>query len=207
MPLRRCKSLRGSTGASPYVGVWRMRATLPVQNNTSRPPASGFTKPKCSLRAGLSSLSSPWHGPAPLAGLFYKPSQPHARLGRSSPLEKADPAQSARCSAAGASSARHSSVNRGTGSYDQRNKWATAVLALRGLPAMEEFVFKVSLRAVVRVRAADESVARNVVPTVLGAPGSTEIALANQNNVLVGRDATVTGVEFSMVGSIKSSKS
>jgi hypothetical protein len=72
--------------------------------------------------------------------------------------------------------------------------------------AWQEFVFKVSLRAVVRVRAADESVARNVVPTVLGAPGSTEIALANQNNMLVGRDATVTGVEFSMVGPIKSSK-
>jgi hypothetical protein len=107
----------------------------------------------------------------------------------------------------GASSARHSSVNRGTGSYDQRNKWATAVLALRGLPAMEEFVFKVSLRAIVRVRAADESVVRNVVPTVLGAPGSTEIALANQNHVALGRDATVTGVEFSMVGPIKSSKS
>jgi hypothetical protein len=80
------------------------------------------------------------------------------------------------------------------------------VLALRGLPAMEEFVFKVSLRAIVRVRAADESVARNVVPTVLGAPGSTEIALANQNHVALGRDATVTGVEFSMVGPIKSLK-
>jgi hypothetical protein len=76
-----------------------------------------------------------------------------------------------------------------------------------GLPAMEEFVFKVSLRAVVRVRAADEKVARNVVPAVLGAPSSTEIALANQNIVPFGRDATITGVEFSMVGPIKSSKS
>src|SRR5262245_25829817 len=57
---------------------------------------------------------------SPLAGLFYKPSQPHARLGRSILLEiQADPAQSARSSAVGTSSARHSSVNRGTGSYDQ----------------------------------------------------------------------------------------
>jgi hypothetical protein len=72
---------------------------------------------------------------------------------------------------------------------------------------MKDFAFKVDLVAVVRVRAANESVARAVVPTVLGAPGSTEIALANQNHVALGRDAAVTGVEFSLVGPIKSSKS
>ena len=33
---------------------------------------------------------------------------------------------------------------------------------------MEDFAFKVNLVAVVRVRADDESVARKVVPTVLG---------------------------------------
>ena len=71
---------------------------------------------------------------------------------------------------------------------------------------MRDFTFQVQLVAVVRVRAADESVARQVVPTVLGAPGSTEIGLANQNNVLIGRDATVTGVDFFMSGPIKSSK-
>ena len=43
--------------------------------------------------------------------------------------------------------------------------------------------FRVNLVAVVRVRAADETVARQVVPTVLGAPGTAEIGLANQNNV------------------------
>jgi hypothetical protein len=58
---------------------------------------------------------------------------------------------------------------------------------------------------VVCVRAADESVARQVVPKVLGTPGPTEVKLANQNNVAVGRDATVTSVDFS-IGPIKSSK-
>jgi hypothetical protein len=71
---------------------------------------------------------------------------------------------------------------------------------------MRDFTFKVNLVAVVRVRAPDERVARAVVPTVLGAPGSSEIGLANQNNILVGRDAAVTGVDFSMIGPIKSSK-
>ena len=71
---------------------------------------------------------------------------------------------------------------------------------------MGEFVFRVSLVAVVRVRAADRSLARQVVPTVLGAPGAAEIALANQNNVLVaGGEAAVISVDFS-IGPIKSSK-
>jgi hypothetical protein len=61
---------------------------------------------------------------------------------------------------------------------------------------MNEYVFEVKLRAVVRVRAEDEEVARKVVPTVLGSPGTLEIDLANQNNVAVGRDATVTKVDF-----------
>ena len=67
---------------------------------------------------------------------------------------------------------------------------------------MGEFVFKVSIVAVVRVRAADENVARNIVPDVLGAPGAAEIALANQKHAAFGRDATVTDVDFD-VGSIK----
>jgi hypothetical protein len=46
---------------------------------------------------------------------------------------------------------------------------------------MSEFTFKVNLVAVVRVRAADESVARQVVSTILGAPGTVEIGLANEN--------------------------
>jgi hypothetical protein len=46
---------------------------------------------------------------------------------------------------------------------------------------MSEFTFRVNLVAVVRVRAANESVARLVVPTVLGASGSIEIASVHQN--------------------------
>jgi hypothetical protein len=61
---------------------------------------------------------------------------------------------------------------------------------------MNEYVYEVTLRAVVRVRAADEEVARKVVPTVLGAPGTIEIKLANENNQAVGRAADVIDVEF-----------
>jgi len=70
---------------------------------------------------------------------------------------------------------------------------------------MKDFAFKVNLVAVVRVRAADESVARQVVPDVLGAPSTVEIGLANQNVRATGRDATVTSVDFS-IGPIKPSK-
>ena|GEM_PF-3288298 len=65
-----------------------------------------------------------------------------------------------------------------------------------------DFAFKVNLTAVVQVRAANESAARKVVPTVLGAPGTTEIELANQANAATGQDATITDVNF-CVGSIK----
>ena len=71
---------------------------------------------------------------------------------------------------------------------------------------MKDFEFKVNLVAVVRVRAAAETVARQVVPRVLGAPSPAEIGLANQNNVgVTGHDATVTSVDFS-IGAIKPSK-
>ena len=69
---------------------------------------------------------------------------------------------------------------------------------------MSEFTFKVNLVAVVRVRAADESDARQVVSTILGAPGTVEIGLANENNAAVGNHATITDVDFSFsLGSIK----
>ena len=72
---------------------------------------------------------------------------------------------------------------------------------------MSEFTFKVNLVAVVRVRAADESVARQVVSTILGAPGTVEIGLANENNAAVGYDATITDVDFSFsLGSILGGK-
>ena len=69
-------------------------------------------------------------------------------------------------------------------------------------PALEDFTFKVNLVAVVRVRADDESVAHKVVPTVLRAPSTVEMGLANENNAATGRDATITDVDFS-IGSVK----
>ena len=51
-----------------------------------------------------------------------------------------------------------------------------AVVRKAGTPVMSEFTFKVNLVAVVRVRAADE-IARQVVSTILGAPGTVEIGL------------------------------
>jgi hypothetical protein len=68
---------------------------------------------------------------------------------------------------------------------------------------MGDFAFKVDLVAVVRVRAVDPDVARAVVPTVVKAPSSAEIALANENLAVMGHDAKVTGVDFSVLGSIK----
>jgi hypothetical protein len=68
-------------------------------------------------------------------------------------------------------------------------------------PAMEDFTFKVNFVAVVRVRAGDESVACKIVPTLLGAPGTAEIRLANERNAAKGRHATVTDVDFS-IGSV-----
>ena len=67
---------------------------------------------------------------------------------------------------------------------------------------MKDFGFKVNLVAVVRVRADDESIARKVVPTVLGAPDTVEIGLANENHAATGCHATVTDVDFS-IGSVK----
>ena len=69
---------------------------------------------------------------------------------------------------------------------------------------MADFSFEAKLVAVVCVRAADESVARKVVPTVLGSPGTVELRLANEGNAVLAHHATVTNVDFSVEeGSIK----
>jgi hypothetical protein len=60
----------------------------------------------------------------------------------------------------------------------------------------DDFTLKVTILAKVRVLAADESVARKVIPTVLGSPSTAEIALANQNNAALGVDATIADVDF-----------
>ena len=76
-------------------------------------------------------------------------------------------------------------------------------MVLRKGLAVEEFEFKVSIVAEVRVRAADEGDARKLVADVLRAPSTAEIVLANQNNHdALGHDATVSDVDFD-VGSIK----
>ena len=61
---------------------------------------------------------------------------------------------------------------------------------------MSEYVFEMRLRAVVRVRAENEEVAREVVPSVLAPPGGLDISLANENNAAVGWSAIVTEVDF-----------
>jgi hypothetical protein len=61
---------------------------------------------------------------------------------------------------------------------------------------MTEYLFEVGVRAVVRVQASDPDAARKVVESVLGAPSSQEIELANQNNQGLARDAIVTAVDF-----------
>jgi hypothetical protein len=69
---------------------------------------------------------------------------------------------------------------------------------MRKTVAKKTFAFETAIDAVVRVQAADEDSARKAVPAVLGAPGNTEIALANEANAATGRDAWVTAVDFSI---------
>src|SRR6478736_6944999 len=59
-----------------------------------------------------------------------------------------------------------------------------------------EYAFKVKLAAVVRVRAANETVARRALPSVLGPPGTVDIKVTNENNAALGVNAVVTDVDF-----------
>jgi hypothetical protein len=62
---------------------------------------------------------------------------------------------------------------------------------------MKTFTFETTIEAVVRVLAADEDSARKVVPTVLGAPGTAEIRIANENVPAgFGIQAVINDVEF-----------
>jgi hypothetical protein len=72
-----------------------------------------------------------------------------------------------------------------------------------GDPAVKEFSFEVRLIARVRVRAPDEASARQAVPSVIGAPGSAEIALANQGIDVLLPGAMVTAVDFIPDGKVK----
>ena len=66
----------------------------------------------------------------------------------------------------------------------------------RGRPLAPEYAFKVKLDAVVRVRAADETVARRALASVLSPPGTVDIKVTNENNAALGVDALVTDVDF-----------
>ena len=65
---------------------------------------------------------------------------------------------------------------------------------------MREFVFEVSIFAIVRVRAETEADARQALTSsVLGSPAANEIRLANQGNFIEGKEGTITEVDFSIV--------
>ena len=62
---------------------------------------------------------------------------------------------------------------------------------------MKTFVFETTIDALVRVRASDEDSARKVIPTVLGAPGTADIRIANENvGIGLGIQAVIDEVKF-----------
>ena len=62
---------------------------------------------------------------------------------------------------------------------------------------MNTFTFKTTIEAVVHVLAADEDSARKLVPTVLGAPGTADIRIANENvGIGLGIRAVIDEVKF-----------
>jgi hypothetical protein len=68
---------------------------------------------------------------------------------------------------------------------------------MRKTVAMKTFAFETTIEAVVRVLAADEDSARKVIPTVLGAPGTADVRIANENvSVGLGIQAVIDEVEF-----------
>jgi hypothetical protein len=63
---------------------------------------------------------------------------------------------------------------------------------------MQEYLFEVRLVAVVLVRAQNESLARQVATSALGSPSTEEVRLANEADFLMGREATIIAVDFSV---------
>ena len=63
---------------------------------------------------------------------------------------------------------------------------------------MQEYLFEVRLVAVVRVRARNENLAREVATSALGSPSTEEIRLANKADFLMGREATIIAANFSV---------
>jgi len=65
---------------------------------------------------------------------------------------------------------------------------------------MQEYEFAVRILAVVRVRAENESQAREAVASssAIASPSTNEINLANQAAVVMGKEATIVAVDFSV---------
>jgi hypothetical protein len=65
---------------------------------------------------------------------------------------------------------------------------------------MQEYEFELTIVAAVRVRAENESQARGVVASssATASPSADEIRLANQAAVVMGKEATIVAVDFSV---------
>jgi hypothetical protein len=65
------------------------------------------------------------------------------------------------------------------------------------MATMYDYEFEVTITAIVRVRAENETLARTVVASsALFSPSSDEIRMANQGEFLLGKQATIIAVEF-----------
>ena len=65
---------------------------------------------------------------------------------------------------------------------------------------MQEYAIKVKLTAIVRLRAANETVARRAATSVLLSIGAEDIRIANDNHAALTGDATITKVSFCVEG-------
>jgi hypothetical protein len=65
------------------------------------------------------------------------------------------------------------------------------------MATMQDYEFVVTITAVVRVRAENETLARTVVySSALSSPSADEIRMANQGEFLLGKQATIIAVDF-----------
>jgi hypothetical protein len=62
---------------------------------------------------------------------------------------------------------------------------------------MQDYEFEVTITAVVRVRAQNETAARAVIASsALSSPSTEEIRMANEGEFLLGKQATIVAVDF-----------
>jgi hypothetical protein len=65
------------------------------------------------------------------------------------------------------------------------------------MATMQDYEFEVTITAVVRIRAENETLARTVVSSsALSSPSAEEIKMANQGEFLLGKQATIIAVDF-----------